>query len=74
MLYPTIRKMDTVLPLYVTSLITISLLIKGCVILVIMHSILEVERIWLLIIMVTTIASAITTTTNSSWKADYMAC
>merc|ERR1711970_1608308 len=45
MLDPSIRKMYMILSLNVTSLITISFFTEVCVILVIMHSILEVERI-----------------------------
>jgi hypothetical protein len=69
MLYPTIRKVDMVLPLNVTSLITRPHFTKVCVILVIMHSILEVERIRFLIIMLTTMTTTMASTytsTNSS--------
>jgi hypothetical protein len=74
MLYSTIREVDTVLPLNVTSLIPRSLFMEVCVMLVIMHSILIVERIRLLIIMITTMTTTLTTTTNSSRKAECMAC
>jgi hypothetical protein len=71
MLYPTIRKVDMVLSLNVSSLITISLLAKVCVILVIMHSVLEVERVWFFIIMITAMTSTYTTANSSrSRKAE----
>ena len=57
MLDPTIRKVDMVLSLNVTSLVTRPYFTEVCVILVIMHSILEMEGIWLLIIMINTVAS-----------------
>ena len=60
-LYTTIREVDGVLALHVTPLITISLLMKLCVVLVIMHSILKVERISMFIIMITTMTKGITT-------------
>merc|ERR1712055_1209949 len=45
MLDPSIRKVNMILSLNITSCITISFFTEVCVILVIMHSILEVERI-----------------------------
>ena len=57
MLDPTIRKVDMVLSLNVTSLITRPHFTEVSVILVIMHSVLEMEGIWFLIIMITTMAS-----------------
>ena len=68
MLDPTIRKVDMVLSLNVTSLITRPHFTEVCVILVIMHSILEVKGIGLLI-MIITVAS-----TNSCWHGmtEYM--
>merc|ERR1719430_1946531 len=50
MLYPTIRKSDSVLSFYITSLVTSPCFTKVCVILGIMYSILEVERIGTVII------------------------
>ena len=71
MLYPTIRKSNSVLSLNVTSLITRPHFTEVCVILVIMHSILEVERIWFLIIMISTMTSTyITTNSSRSRKAE----
>merc|ERR1712098_977732 len=50
MLDPTIRKVDIVLSLHVTSLIASSLLSKVCVVLVIMDPILVVKWVWVFII------------------------
>merc|ERR1712106_950039 len=61
MLYPTIRESNSVLTLNVTSLITRPHFTKVCVILVIMHSILEMEGVRPL-----TIASSMTTSYSSS--------
>ena len=57
MLDSSIRKVDLVLSLDITSLISRPYFTKVCVILVIMNSILEVERIWSLIIMISTMSS-----------------
>ena len=57
----SIREVDGVLPLHVTTLITISLLMKVCVVLVVMHSILKVEGISMLIIMISTMTMRIIT-------------
>merc|ERR1712098_369521 len=56
MLDPPIRKVYMVLPLDITSLITSPHFAEVCVILVIMHSVLEVERIRLLIVMISTMS------------------
>merc|ERR1712106_20666 len=61
MLYPTIRKSNSVLSLNVTSLITRPHFTKVCVILVIMHSILEVEGVRCFIINL-----SVATTSNQS--------
>merc|ERR1719430_2483692 len=66
MLYPPIRKMNIVLSLNITSFITRSFFSKVCVIFVIMDSILEVERIRLFIVMISTMSSN-TSTNTSSW-------
>merc|ERR1719347_1623908 len=65
MLYSSIRKVVVVLSLDITSLITISFFTKVCVILVIMNSILKMERIWLFIIMISTMSPNYTTYTTS---------
>merc|ERR1719244_904068 len=65
MLDPPIRKVNIVLSLNITSFITRSFLSKVCEILVIMHSILEVERIRLLIVMISTMSSNTSTNTTS---------
>merc|ERR1719347_1476971 len=65
MLDSSIRKVDLVLSLDITSLISRSYFTKVCVILVIMNSILEVERIWSLIIMIPTMYSNYSTNTSS---------
>merc|ERR1719244_1113538 len=66
MLYPPIRKVNIVLSLNITSCITRPFFSKACVIFVIMHSILEVERIRLLIVMISTMSSNYSTN-SSSW-------
>ena len=65
MLDPPIRKVYMVLSLDITSLITSPHFTEVCVILVIMHSILEVERIRLLIVMISTMSSNYSTNTSS---------
>merc|ERR1711970_1136934 len=65
MLDPPIRKVYIVLSLNITSFITGSFFSKVCVILVIMHSILEVERIRFLIVMISTMSSNTSTNTSS---------
>merc|ERR1719228_3213141 len=71
MLDPPIRKVNMILSLDITSLITISFFTEVCVILVIMDSILEVERIRTVVITSPMTSSNMTTsnmtTTNSSW-------
>ena len=62
MLDPAIRKIHSVLSLHAATLITRFMLTEVCVILVIMHSILKVERIRLLII------NTITTTSNNFFR------
>merc|ERR1711970_1255405 len=74
MLDPSIRKVNMILSLNITSFITISFFSKVCVILVIMHSILEVERIRTVVITTSMTSSSYMptsnmTTTNSSWRA-----
>merc|ERR1712203_634029 len=69
MLDPPIRKVHIVLSLNITSFITRSFFSKVCVILVIMHSILEVERIRLLIVMISTMSSNTSTNTSSRTRA-----
>merc|ERR1712203_792137 len=69
MLDPPIRKEYIVLSLNITSFITGSFFSKVCVILVIMHSILEVERIRLLIVMISTMSSNTSTNTSSRARA-----
>ena len=64
MLDSSIRKVDLVLSLDITSLISRPYFTKVCVILVIMNSILEVERIWSLIIMISTMTSTMTSNTS----------
>merc|ERR1712066_391456 len=54
-----------VLSLNITTFITIPFFAKVCVILVIMHSVLEVERIGLLIVMISTMSSNYSTNTSS---------
>merc|ERR1712215_488073 len=69
MLDPPIRKVNIVLSLNITSFITRSFFSKVCVILVIMHSILEVERIRLLIVIFSAMSSTCSTnTTSRSWQ------
>ena len=65
MLDSPIRKVYMVLSLNITSLITSPHFTEVCVILVIMHSILEVERIRLLIVMISTMSSNYSTNTSS---------
>ena len=65
MLDPPIRKVNMILSLNITSFITSPFFSKVCVILVIMHSILEVERIRLLIVMISSMSSNYSTNTSS---------
>merc|ERR1719430_3078499 len=65
MLYPPIRKVNMILSLNITSFISISFFAEVCVILVIMHSILEVERIRIVIVMISTMSSNTSTNTTS---------
>merc|ERR1712098_364380 len=65
MLDPPIRKVYMVLSLDITSLIPRPHFTEVCVILVIMHSILEVERIRLLIVMISTMSCNYSTNTSS---------
>merc|ERR1719308_775321 len=74
MLDPSIRKVNMILSLNITSCVTISFFTEVCVIFVIMHSILEVERIRTVVIsspmttsMTTTMTTSMTTATYSSW-------
>merc|ERR1719308_612731 len=67
---PSIRKVYIILSLDITSFITISFFPKVCVILVIMDSILEVERIRLFIVMISTMPSnSSPNTTSRLWHA-----
>ena len=66
MLDSSIRKVDLVLSLDITSLISRPYFTKVCVILVIMNSILEVERIWSLIIMISTMSSSYSTNSTNT--------
>merc|ERR1719431_2567480 len=66
----SIRKVDLVLSLHITSRISRPYFTKVCVILVIMSSILEVEGIWSLIIMISTMSSnSSTNSANSSSRS-----
>merc|ERR1719430_3104729 len=70
MLDPPIRKVNMILSLNITSFITISFFAEVCVILVIMHSILEVERIRTVVItnsMTTSMTSSMTPSMTSSY-------
>merc|ERR1719228_20593 len=70
MLHPPIRKVNMILSLNITSFITISFFAEVCVILVIMHSILEVERIRTVVItspMTSSMTSCNMTSTYTSW-------
>merc|ERR1712066_570671 len=69
---PPIRKVYVVLSFYITSLITKPFFTKVCVILVIMHSILEVERIRFLIVRISTMSP--NKTTNTSIRARQAEC
>merc|ERR1712002_198259 len=70
MLDPPIRKVNMILSLDITSSITSPFFSKVRVILVIMHSILEVERIRLLIVMISSMSSNYSTNTSSrTWLA-----
>merc|ERR1712236_95549 len=64
MLNPTIRQCYCVLSLHITTLITRPLLTKVCVVLVIMHSILKMERIWSLIIMISNMSTTMSNTSK----------
>merc|ERR550519_1988785 len=64
MLDPPIRKVNMILSLDIASFISISFFAEVCVILVIMHSILEVKRIRLLIVMISTMSSNYSTNTS----------
>merc|ERR1711970_1708064 len=65
MLDPSIRKVYIVLSLNITSFITSPFFTEVCVILVIMDSILKVERIRLLIVMISSMSSNYSTHTSS---------
>merc|ERR1719312_1278355 len=73
MLYPAIRKSNRVFSLYITGLITSPYFTEVCIILVIMHSILEVERIRTVIISLAMTSSNKSSTssksssTNTTW-------
>merc|ERR1711887_419545 len=80
MLDPSIRKVYIVLSLNITSSITSPFFSKVCIILVIMDSILEVERIRLLIVMISSMSSNYSTHTTSrarqaqSWDSEETQC
>merc|ERR1719411_2423863 len=65
MLDSPIRKVYMVLSLNITSLIARPHFTEVCVILVIMYSVLEVKRIRLLIVMISTMSSNYSTNTSS---------
>ena len=65
MLDPPIRKVYMVLSLNISSSITSPYFTEVCVILVIMHSVLEMERIRLFIVMISTMSSNYSTNTSS---------
>merc|ERR1719244_2167201 len=65
MLDPSIRKVNMILSLNIPAFIAISFFTEVCVILVIMHSIFEVERIRLLIVILSTMSSTCSTNTSS---------
>merc|ERR1712168_678380 len=72
MLDPPIRKVYMVLSLNITSLITSPHFTEVCVILVIMHSVLEVERIRTVVI--TTSMTSSNYSTNTSSRARQAQC
>merc|ERR1719347_2281891 len=72
MLDPSVRKVYIILSLNIASFITRPFFTKFCVILVIMHSILEVERIRFLIVMISTMSP--NNTTNTSIRARQAEC
>merc|ERR1712055_237688 len=65
MLDPPIRKVNMILSLNISAFIAISFFTEVCVILVIMHSILEVERIRFFIVIFSTMSSTCSTNTSS---------
>merc|ERR1719347_1420700 len=65
MLDPPIRKVYMVLPLNITSLITSPHFTEVCVILVIMHSVLEMERIRTVVITMSMTTTNRSNSTNS---------
>merc|ERR1719244_817752 len=65
MLDPSIRKVNIVLSLNITAFIAISFFTEVCVILVIMHSILEVERIRFFIVIFSAMSPTCSTNTSS---------
>merc|ERR1719477_552062 len=65
MLDPSIRKVNMILSLDITTFITISFFTEVCIILVIMDSILEVERIRLFIVVISTMPSNSSPNTSS---------
>merc|ERR1719315_72060 len=71
MLNPSIRKVNMMLSLNITSCITISFFAEVCVILVIMHSILEVEGIRTVVITGPMTSSMTTSVTPSNMTSTY---
>ena len=69
MLDPTIRKVDIILSLHVTSLIASPLLSKVCIVFVIMNSILVVKWVWVLIIILSTTMTNSIANTSSNWTS-----
>merc|ERR1719430_1948265 len=65
MLDPPIRKVNMILSLNIPAFIAISFFTEVCVILVIMHSILEVERIRFFIVIFSAMSSTCSTNTTS---------
>merc|ERR1719430_908891 len=65
MLDPSIRKVNMILSLNIPAFIAISFFTEVCVILVIMHSILEVERIRFFIIIFSAMSSTCSSNTSS---------
>ena len=72
MLDSTIRKSNCVLAFHISSLITSSLFTEICVVLVIMHTILKMERIRVFIVSTMTSLTPVTNNTIRSRMAKYL--
>ena len=72
MLNSAIRKSNCVLAFHISSLITSSLFTEICVVLVIMHTILKMERIWVFIVSTMTSLTPVTNNTIRSRMAKYL--